>query len=61
LFHFWVVHSDVRREKILSYEPNHGPTSGGANQDYRSYYTEKTKAIIGKLYQADLEQFDYQF
>lgn len=33
----------------------------GANQDYRSYYSARTKAIIGKIYQADLERFDYQF
>lgn len=31
------------------------------HDDYRSYYTEETKNVVGKVYQKDIELFGYDF
>lgn len=38
--------------------PHHNKTSRG---DYREYYTEETRDIVGRLFQRDIEYFDYTF
>ena len=35
--------------------------NASARGDYRNYYTDKTKAIVGEVYTKDIELFEYSF
>ena len=35
--------------------------NASARGDYRNYYTDKTKAIVGEVYAKDIELFEYSF
>jgi hypothetical protein len=45
----------------IKVELKHLNKTSKISKNYRDYYTEKTSAVVAKIYQRDIELFDYKF
>lgn len=52
---------DCIRKQLATGEPLSAKNRNAHRQDYRTYYTPETKAIVGEVYRKDIELLGYDF
>lgn len=54
----------IKRRLRLDHDPvlkHENPTSRETNLDYRDFYTDETRDIVGQFYREDIERYGYDF